>query len=79
MGWRSAAPLVACGDAQHTVTRAHLDQGFVLHKKTKRKISFADVVKFKGSPVHVHGYYKSAEKSHDASVSAQICEVHVDP
>jgi len=26
----------------------------------------------------VRGYYKSAEKSHDASVSAQIAEVHVD-
>jgi len=26
----------------------------------------------------VKGYYKSSEKSHDASVSAQIAEVHVD-
>jgi carbon-monoxide dehydrogenase large subunit len=51
----------------------------VVHKKSKRKLSFADVVKIKGSPIRVKGYYKSSEKSHDASVSAQIAEVHVDP
>jgi len=50
----------------------------VVHKKSKRKLSFADVVKIKGSPISVKGYYKSAEKSHDASVSAQIAEVQVD-
>ncbi|MGE5217669.1 MAG: xanthine dehydrogenase family protein molybdopterin-binding subunit, partial [Chloroflexota bacterium] len=56
-----------------------LDRGAILHKKSKRKMSFADVVKFKGAPIYVRGYYKSSEKSHDASVSAQIAEVHVDP
>ncbi len=56
-----------------------LDRGMILHKKSKRKMSFADVVKFKGAPIYVRGYYKSTEKSHDASVSAQIAEVHVDP
>ncbi len=56
-----------------------LDNGIISHKKTKRKMSFADVVKFKGAPIYVRGYYKSTEKSHDASVSAQIAEVHVDP
>lgn len=56
-----------------------LDHGMILHKKSKRKMSFADVVKFKGAPIYVRGYYKSSEKSHDASVSAQIAEVHVDP
>jgi CO/xanthine dehydrogenase Mo-binding subunit len=50
-----------------------------VHKSSKRKMSFAEVVKFKGAPIYVRGYYKSAEKSHDASVSAQIAEVHVDP
>ena len=53
--------------------------GFVIHKPTKRRMSFAEVVKAKGSPVSVKGYYKSSEKAHDASVSAQIAEVHVDP
>lgn len=56
-----------------------LDAGAVVHKPSKRKMSFADVVKFKGAPIYVRGYYKSTEKSHDASVSAQIAEVHVDP
>jgi CO/xanthine dehydrogenase Mo-binding subunit len=56
-----------------------LDGGAIAHKSSKRKMSFAEVVKFKGAPIYVRGYYKSAEKSHDASVSAQIAEVHVDP
>jgi CO/xanthine dehydrogenase Mo-binding subunit len=56
-----------------------LNKGMVLHKPSKRKMSFAEVVKFKGAPIYVRGYYKSTEKSHDASVSAQIAEVHVDP
>ena len=55
-----------------------LDNGMIVHRKSKRKMSFADVVKFKGAPIYVRGYYKSTEKSHDASVSAQIAEVHVD-
>ncbi len=53
--------------------------GFIIHKPTKRRMSFAEVVKAKGSPISVKGYYKSSEKSHDASVSAQIAEVYVDP
>jgi CO/xanthine dehydrogenase Mo-binding subunit len=56
-----------------------LDKGVILHRRSKRQMSFAEVVKFKGAPIYVRGYYKSAEKSHDASVSAQIAEVHVDP
>ena len=56
-----------------------LDRGAVAHKPSKRKMSFSEVVKFKGAPIYVRGYYKSSEKSHDASVSAQIAEVHVDP
>ena len=56
-----------------------LDKGTIHHRSTKRKMSFADVVRFKGAPIYVRGYYKSTEKSHDASVSAQIAEVHVDP
>ncbi|HKY08345.1 MAG TPA: xanthine dehydrogenase family protein molybdopterin-binding subunit, partial [Candidatus Binatia bacterium] len=56
-----------------------LNDGIISHKKSKRKMTFADVVKFKGAPIYVRGYYKSTEKSHDASVSAQIAEVHVDP
>lgn len=56
-----------------------LDTGMIVHPRTKRRMSFADVIKFKGAPIYVRGYYKSTEKSHDASVAAQIAEVHVDP
>lgn len=56
-----------------------IDNSEIMHKPSKRKLSFAEVVKFKGAPIYVRGYYKSTEKSHDASVSAQIAEVHVDP
>ena len=51
---------------------------FVIHKRTKQRLGFAEVVKVKGSEINVRGYYKSSEKSHDASVSAQIAEIHVD-
>src|SRR5919109_299260 len=56
-----------------------LVNGSVMHRPSKRKMSFAEVVGAKGSPITVKGYYKSSEKAHDASVSAQIAEVHVDP
>ena len=53
-----------------------LNNSRVVHRESKRKMSFAEVVKAKGSPIKVQGYYKSAEKAHDASISAQIAEVH---
>jgi carbon-monoxide dehydrogenase large subunit len=53
--------------------------GFVTHRRAKRRVSFAEVIRAKGSPIHVQGYYKQAGKSHEASVAAQIAEVHVDP
>jgi len=56
-----------------------LADGFVVHKPTKRRMSFAEIVKAKGSPISMKGYYKSSEKAHDASVSAQIAEVQIDP
>ena len=56
-----------------------LNNSRVVHRESKRKMSFAEVIKVKGSPIKVQGYYKSAEKAHDASMSAQIAEVHVDP
>jgi CO/xanthine dehydrogenase Mo-binding subunit len=36
-------------------------------------------VKAKGSSISAKGYYKRTEKAHDASVSAQIAEVDIDP
>jgi carbon-monoxide dehydrogenase large subunit len=56
-----------------------LAAGAVLHRRSRRKMTFAEIVQAHGSPIEVKGYYKSSEKSHDASVSAQIAEVRVDP
>jgi len=56
-----------------------LANGFVIHRSSRRRMSFAEVVKIKGSPIHVKGYYKHAEKAHEASIAAQIAEVEIDP
>ncbi len=56
-----------------------LGDGCVMHTRTMQRMSYADVVKARGAEIYVSGYYKSAEKSHDASVAAQIAEVQVDP
>ena len=80
-GVKARQELLAAAAAKLGVGADELDLAGskVIHGKSKRKMSFAEVVKAKGSPVSVKGYYKSAEKSHDTSVSAQIAEVHVDP
>ncbi len=70
---------VAAGKLGVKAEELELSNGSVLHRASKRKMSFAEVIKAKGAPISVKGYYKSSEKSHDASVSAQIAEVHVDP
>jgi len=51
--------------------------GCVISKK--RKFSFAEIVKAKGSPIVVEGHYKNAEIGPQASVCAQMAEVAVDP
>jgi CO/xanthine dehydrogenase Mo-binding subunit len=80
-GVKARGELIALAARSLRVDASELElaQSSVVHKKSKRKLSFADVVQAYGSPITVKGYYKSSEKSHDASVSAQICEVHVDP
>jgi carbon-monoxide dehydrogenase large subunit len=80
-GSKARAEILAVASEKLGVDAEELElgAGHVLHGRSRRKMSFADVVKAKGSPIEVKGYYKSVEKSHDASVSAQIAEVHVDP
>jgi CO/xanthine dehydrogenase Mo-binding subunit len=80
-GVKARQELFAAAAAKLTVPAEELELAgsHVIHRRSKRRISFAEVIKAKGSPITVKGYYKSAEKSHDASVSAQIAEVHVDP
>ena len=70
---------VAAGKLGVEEKELELANGYVVHKKSRRKLSFAEVVRINGSPISVKGYYKNSEKSHDASVSAQIAEVQVDP
>ena len=80
-GVKARQELLAAAAAKLTVPAEELElaDSHVIHRKSKRKMSFAEVIKAKGSPITVKGYYKSSEKSHDASVSAQIAEVQVDP
>src|SRR5688572_13879477 len=80
-GTKARAEIVAVAAEKLSVKPEELEVAnrSVIHRPSKRKLSFADVVKAKGSPIKVKGYYKSAEKAHDASISAQIAEVHVDP
>ncbi len=80
-GVKARQEIIAVAAAKLMVPAEELElaDSQVIHRKTKRRISFAEVIKAKGSPISVKGYYKSSEKSHDASVSAQIAEVQVDP
>jgi CO/xanthine dehydrogenase Mo-binding subunit len=56
-----------------------LDRGFVIHRSSKRRISFAQLIKRNESPIRVTGYWKKDANPRDNSVAAQIAEVHVDP
>ena len=80
-GLRARDELFAVAAEQLGVDAQGLElwDGCVMHKASGRRLSFAEVVSAKGAEIYVSGYYKSTEKSHDASVSAQIVEVHVDP
>lgn len=53
--------------------------GAVLHKRAERRMTFAELVKAKGSPISVLGSYSDTSKLHEASMCAQIAEVEVDP
>jgi CO/xanthine dehydrogenase Mo-binding subunit len=56
-----------------------LANGFVINPATKRRMSFADVIKTNESPIRVTGYWKKDANPRDNSVAAQVAEVHVDP
>jgi CO/xanthine dehydrogenase Mo-binding subunit len=62
-----------------SVDELDLANGFVAQRRAKRRLSFAEIVKAKGSPIQTKGYYKQAGKSHEASIAAQVAEVRVDP
>jgi CO/xanthine dehydrogenase Mo-binding subunit len=53
--------------------------GGVLHGRSERKLTYAEIVKAKGSPIRVQGYYNDNTKPHDASMCVQVAEVEVEP
>lgn len=53
--------------------------GYVVHRRGRKRKSFAEIVRARGETIRVHGHYKQAERSHEASIAAQIAEVEVDP
>ena len=50
----------------------------IVHRRSKRRMSYAEAVKTKGSPISVRGYYQQTGKTHEASIVAQVAEVQVD-
>ena len=56
-----------------------LEDGFVIHRLSKRRMNFAELIKRNESPIRVTGYWKKDANPRDNSVAAQIAEVHVDP
>jgi CO/xanthine dehydrogenase Mo-binding subunit len=53
--------------------------GGVLHPHAERRLTYAELVKAKGSPISVIGHYSDTSKVHEASACAQVAEVEVDP
>ena len=55
-----------------------LADGRIVHRRSKRRMSYAEAVKTKGSPISVRGYYQQTGKTHEASIVAQVAEVQID-
>ena len=53
--------------------------GGVLHRGAERRMTYGELVRAKGSPIRVEGYYNDRSKVHEASMCAQVAEVEVDP
>ncbi|HEY2988117.1 MAG TPA: xanthine dehydrogenase family protein molybdopterin-binding subunit [Candidatus Binatia bacterium] len=56
-----------------------LAKGGVQPKRGGKRVSYADLVKAKGSPIAVEATYSDTSKVHEASMCAQVAEVEVDP
>ena len=64
------------GTAPDQITLA---KGAALHPRMERRLSYAELVKAKGSPITAEASYNNTKKIHDASMCVQIAEVEVDP
>lgn len=56
-----------------------LANGGVLHRRAEQRMTYGELIKAKGSPVDVEGYYNDRSKVHEASMCVQVAEVEVDP
>lgn len=56
-----------------------LAKGAALHPRMERRLSYAELVKAKGSPIVVEASYSDTSKVHVASMCVQVAEVEVDP
>jgi CO/xanthine dehydrogenase Mo-binding subunit len=56
-----------------------LAKGAALHPRMERRLSYAEIVKAKGSPIVAEASYSDNTKIHAASLCVQIAEVEVDP
>ena len=56
-----------------------LTKGAALHPRMERRLTYADLVKAKGSPIVAEATYNDTTKVHAASMCVQVAEVEVDP
>jgi CO/xanthine dehydrogenase Mo-binding subunit len=56
-----------------------LAKGAALHPRMERRLSYAEIVKAKGSPIVAEASYNDNTKIHAASMCVQVAEVEVDP
>jgi len=56
-----------------------LSDGRVVHKNAEKGMTYAEVVKARGSAIETTGIYDDTSKVPDAAMCAQIAEVEVDP
>jgi CO/xanthine dehydrogenase Mo-binding subunit len=56
-----------------------LAKGAALHPRMERRLSYAEIVKAKGSPIVAEASYSDSTKVHAASLCVQVAEVEVDP
>ncbi len=50
-----------------------------MHPRMERRLSYAEIVKAKGSPIVVEASYNDSTRVHAASMCVQVAEVEVDP
>ena len=55
-----------------------LHNGAVIHTRAERKMTYAEIVGAKGSPIVAEGHYQNMKDGPEASMVAQVAEVEVD-